>query len=105
LSEFADDPDMVELIELFVDGIPAQIAKLEAASAAGDPDGVRRIAHQLKGAAGGYGFSTVTDAAGVLEATTAAGAPFEEALAALVQLCRSVRAHPEGGAPASARAA
>jgi HPt (histidine-containing phosphotransfer) domain-containing protein len=101
VSEFADDPDMIELVELFVAGIPAQIARLDAARAAGDPDGVRRLAHQIKGAAGGYGFPTITDAAGVLEATTAGGAPFEEAFAALVQLCRCVRA----GAPASSRAA
>jgi HPt (histidine-containing phosphotransfer) domain-containing protein len=105
LSEFADDPEMVELVELFVAGLPAQMAKLEAAGAAGDHDGLRRLAHQLKGAAGGYGFPTITDAAGSLEAVTTAGAPFGEELSALLHLCRCARAQPEAGAPASARAA
>jgi HPt (histidine-containing phosphotransfer) domain-containing protein len=105
VSEFVDDPDMVELVELFIAGIPAQIARLEAASATGDPDAVRRLAHQLKGAAGGYGFPTITEAAGRLEAATTEGAPFEETLAALIHLCRCVRAQPEADAPADARAA
>jgi HPt (histidine-containing phosphotransfer) domain-containing protein len=67
-SDFADDPDMVELVEDFVGSMPDRIATLRAAFESGHVEEVRRIAHQLKGASGGYGFGTVGDAAGELEA-------------------------------------
>jgi PAS domain S-box-containing protein len=67
LSDFADDPDMTEVIELFVNDMPGRIAAIQASLAANDLATLRSLAHQLKGAAGGYGFPTVTEHAKALE--------------------------------------
>lgn len=66
-SELAHDSDMAEIIEIFVDEMQARIAQLEDAWRKQSMDSLRRIAHQLKGASGGYGFTTVGDAAGRME--------------------------------------
>ncbi|MCG3121756.1 MAG: hypothetical protein GIKADHBN_00127 [Phycisphaerales bacterium] len=99
-SDFADDPDMQELVELFAQEMPAKIEKVRSAFEAGRFDDLRRLAHQLKGAAGGYGFGVVGDAAGRLEehlATSAAGSAgsieqIKKDVQALLDLCRNVRA-------------
>lgn len=67
LSEFWDDPDMAELVALFVETIPEKVRALEAAFEAGDAATLRRLAHQIKGAAAGYGFPPIGEAAEALE--------------------------------------
>ncbi|MDN3522598.1 ATP-binding protein [Halomonas ramblicola] len=66
-SSFADDPDMEELVVGFVERLPLQVHDIRSAVDAGDLGLVRRLAHQLKGAAGGYGFMPVSRDAGALE--------------------------------------
>lgn len=66
-SEFADDPDMAELVLEFVESMPERAASLREAFESSDREGLRRMAHQLKGACGGYGFGPVGEAAGALE--------------------------------------
>lgn len=68
-STLADDPEMAELVEMFVDEAPEKLERLETLLAAEDWDELKRLAHQLKGAAGGYGFAVVTDCAQRLEST------------------------------------
>ncbi len=96
-SQFADDPEMSELVGLFVSELPARLAALESAWSAGDSPVLRRLAHQLKGAGAGYGFPAVSDAAGDVETALLAcgGAPEAADLAqvngkvqALLALCR-----------------
>lgn len=77
-STLADDPDMGELVELFVDELPARIAALTAAFAAGDVETLGRCAHQLKGAAGSYGFDAMTPALLRLEQAARQGQPQNE---------------------------
>lgn len=67
VSEFADDPDMTELIEQFVGSLGHKQQALRAALARTDYATLKTLAHQLKGAAGGYGFTPITAAAAVLE--------------------------------------
>jgi HPt (histidine-containing phosphotransfer) domain-containing protein len=67
-SSFAVDPEMAELVALFVTELPTRIGVLRDAFEAGDFDSVRRLAHQLKGAGGGYGFPSISEAAGRVEA-------------------------------------
>jgi len=67
-SEFASDPDMVELVKEFVDELPARTDSLRTALAQSQYADVQRISHQLKGACGGYGFPTLGEAAAKLEA-------------------------------------
>jgi len=67
LSNLAGDPDMTGLIKLFVEEIPERVRSIERFWATRDLVQLRRMAHQLKGACGGYGFPQVGDVAGKLE--------------------------------------
>lgn len=67
-STLANDPEMLEIIELFVDQMPARMAALSEAWSARDHDKLAMCAHRLKGACAGYGYATVGDAAAALEA-------------------------------------
>jgi len=71
-SRFANDPEMREIVALFVAEAPDRLREVQAAAADGDWKRLRTLAHQIKGAAGGYGFPEISFAAGDLE--TAAGA-------------------------------
>lgn len=66
-SEFAGDPDMVELIEYFVSELPERAAAVTDCLRSERWEDLRRLAHQLKGASGGYGFGPLGDAAAALE--------------------------------------
>lgn len=67
-SELASDPVLCEMVELFVEEMPERIARLREHFEAQDWDALRRFAHQLKGAAGSYGFPQLTGHAAQLEA-------------------------------------
>ena len=99
ISELADDPEMGDLIDRFVTGLSAQAQKLEDAQAASDRETLRRVAHQLKGAAGGYGFPTITTAAARLEECAREGDAVDQALADVCDMCRRARAR-AGASPA-----
>lgn len=112
VSQFVDDPDMRELLELFVAEMPCRAEQLRTAAAASDISSLRRLAHQLKGAGGGYGFSTISNAAGRVETLAAEllsrrirddphAAALSAAVTELVDLC--TRAVVEPGAAVSAR--
>ncbi|MGD9649049.1 MAG: Hpt domain-containing protein [Pirellulales bacterium] len=97
-STLANDRELADLVELFVDELPRRVAFLRSLFAAGDRDELERMAHQLKGAAGSYGFEAITPAAARVEQTVACGEPFAEiaeALEELIALCEAARA----GAP------
>lgn len=72
-SSFADDPEMREIVAYFVAEVPTRLLELRAAWDAGDRSRVRTIAHQIKGAAGGYGFAQIGESAAELEAAIARG--------------------------------
>lgn len=66
-SEFASDPDMMELVELYVEDMPERIAAMRTCWETADGEELRRLAHQLKGASAGYGFPSVGEVARELE--------------------------------------
>ena len=68
VSEFADDPEMAELVELFITELPTRVAALHQAWVRKQVTDLTRISHQLKGASAGYGFPKIGHAAGTLEA-------------------------------------
>jgi len=81
-SEFGQDPEMLDLIELFVGELSERVSKLREAWRTGQIEYVRMEAHRLKGAAPGYGFTPIGQAAGRLEHTlTDASASDLESLA------------------------
>jgi HPt (histidine-containing phosphotransfer) domain-containing protein len=97
-SQYQDDPDMRDLVREFAAGLPERAAELERLFAAGQCAELGRIAHQLKGAGGGYGFPLITERAATLESSLKQGADeprVKECLALLVEALRAVVA-PEG---------
>jgi HPt (histidine-containing phosphotransfer) domain-containing protein len=91
VSDLAGDPEMDELVLTFLADLPDRVAALESAALAADQAGIGVVAHQLKGAAGSYGFMPITDAAARVEASAAqpdAGEQLHRPLGALTALCR-----------------
>ena len=63
----SNDPDIGDLVKMFVDEMPKRVAKLRQQGEAGDWEQLGHTAHQLRGAAGSYGFDQVTPLAAALE--------------------------------------
>ena len=96
-SRLADDAELKRLVELFVQDMPERVSNLLARLEASDWEGVRRIAHQLKGAAGSYGFDPLTLSATRVEETVRQSRPAQEirqSVEALVELCGRVQVRP-----------
>ena len=97
-SKYGDDPDLGELVEMFVDEMPGRLESLKSQFDSSDWDELKRTAHQLKGSAGSYGFDQLSPYAARLEATLLDGETEEsirESLDALVDICSRARS----GAP------
>ena len=91
ISDFADDPDMAEIIEMFIDGLSDRIESITTAFEDRNFTTVSGIAHQLKGAAGGYGYPSLSELAFEVEhlaKQNADDAQIEEALDLLIGQCR-----------------
>lgn len=90
-STFSDDPEMRDLLELFVQELPQRVDALCEALNNKATDDLQYIAHQLKGAGAGYGFGPISDAAAELEEAMDAAASDAETIRAafdrLVQTC------------------
>jgi HPt (histidine-containing phosphotransfer) domain-containing protein len=94
-STYGGDPVLGEMVELYVAEMPDRIAALERAFSDGDCESLRRTAHQMKGAAGSYGFDLLTEAAAELESAVRENQPLQriqQALEELIGLCRRIRA-------------
>jgi histidine phosphotransfer protein HptB len=96
-SSLASDPDsdLVELIDQFVQEMPDRIEALESQLRNRNWEQLTKLAHQLKGAAGSYGFEVITPCAQRLESAAKAAQEEDKILAALnelLDLCRRVRA-------------
>jgi HPt (histidine-containing phosphotransfer) domain-containing protein len=95
VSAFADDPEMAQLIEQFAGSLAGRIVLIESAHAAGDLAQLATLAHQLKGAGGGYGFAQITSAGESVESAISSGADATTLAATVSQLtaiCREVLA-------------
>jgi len=66
-SEFADDPDMADILDDFVAHLPERLSAMTEALANNHHEELTRLAHQLKGAGGGYGYPSLTEASRELE--------------------------------------
>ena len=73
-SVYEDDPDMLELVREFAGELPERVRLAEELLEGGDMEGLQDLAHQLKGAGGGYGFARITEVAAVLESAIKEGA-------------------------------
>lgn len=100
-SELATDPDLADIVQMFVDEMPDRIRQLQACYDRHDHDALGRVAHQLKGSAGSYGFAAVSPAAAKLEYAVRElkqEEAIQHTLAELLYLCQCLR----GGSPESA---
>ena len=91
------DPDLREIVEMFVEEMPDRTASLLDRANAADWEGLRRVAHQLKGAAGSYGFEPITCSAADLENAVRESRPEEKIrrmVTDLVNLCDRVQVGP-----------
>jgi HPt (histidine-containing phosphotransfer) domain-containing protein len=93
-STLAQDPDLSELIDLYVQEMPQKLEQLSRLLAEADVPGVGRLAHQLKGAAGSHGFHEITPYAVRLEHAAREQGDLDQIRAAaeeLVGICRRIR--------------
>jgi HPt (histidine-containing phosphotransfer) domain-containing protein len=95
-SEFGDDPDLGQIVELFVGEMPQRLTALNRCLLQRDWDELGRLAHQLKGACGSYGFHQLTPFAARLEGACRsedqAKVEIHEAAATLIGLSKRCRA-------------
>ena len=68
-STLAGDSDLAELVALFVSELPQRLADIRQAAQDQNWQEVGRLAHQLRGAGGSYGFPPLTLAAQHVEST------------------------------------
>lgn len=86
-STLANDPDLGELVEMFVDEMPGRIEKIIDLLNNSQWEELRRAAHQLKGAAGSYGFLEISPMAAIVEDRIRSKRPEEEIRTAVELLC------------------
>lgn len=95
-STLANDPEMAELVGMFVDELPERVRTLTDALQQNNYELVFRIAHQLKGASAGYGFAVLGAAAGAVEERARQIGPqqdissLKQQIDAMVALCNRV---------------
>jgi signal transduction histidine kinase/CheY-like chemotaxis protein/HPt (histidine-containing phosphotransfer) domain-containing protein len=94
VSTLGGDDDMRDIVEQFVRGLANRASAIVHATEQSDLEALGRQAHQLKGAAGAYGFQTITEAAAALEEAIREGDALEVRgrVEALVALCARARA-------------
>jgi histidine phosphotransfer protein HptB len=93
-SRLGSDPDLGDLVGMFVEELPQRVAALLDHLSKRDWESLQRGAHQMKGAAGSYGFDAVSPAAGRVESAVRKGEPEEQirqSVAELASLCGRVR--------------
>ena len=86
---------MVELVSQYAGEMPGRINDIRSAWQTADFVTLRRLVHQLKGTAGGYGFMPVSQAAAQLEASldeSADRSAIEQGMEQLLALCGRARA-------------
>ncbi len=95
-SQYGDDPDMIEIVEMFVRELPQRVRALRDAYEDDNRGALRTLSHQLKGSAPGYGFPSIGEVAGRLEATLresgVEGDAVRGQLEDLIALCERARA-------------
>jgi signal transduction histidine kinase/DNA-binding response OmpR family regulator len=89
--EFDEDEEMAELRASFAARLPEIATELVTAMDAGDELQVRHIAHQLKGAAGGYGFPSLSAVAHTVEQAARHGTDVPSAARTLLKAIREAR--------------
>lgn len=91
-SQYADDPEMAELIDGFIESLRETTGILRDDLVKNELTHLGRMAHQLKGAGAGYGFPLITQLAARVEVRVNAkldAVGLERSVAELVQACEA----------------
>ena len=92
-SALADDEDIAPLLPAFCDNLRSMLSEISQGVAHDDRDALARIAHQLAGVGGSYGFDDITTAARKLEVGLHAKEPdITPHVSTLVRLCEGALA-------------
>lgn len=67
IDELLQDPAFRELVGKFLGVLAERVEGIEQAAATGDEATLVRLAHQLAGAGGGFGFTRISQLAGEIE--------------------------------------
>jgi signal transduction histidine kinase/CheY-like chemotaxis protein len=98
VSTLAEDPEVKDLLRDFINMLPGKVEQFHELLKRRDPQALRQFAHQINGAAGGYGFPQITRCAGRLEAMLRDGQPWDQVTAAthaLIDLIQRVDGYQE----------
>ena len=94
-SEFSRDPDMAELINMFIEEMPSRMEAISECYREQRLTELQTLAHQLKGSGAGYGFEPVSLTAAQLEASLKSHSDLEsirDEVEALLDVCRRLAA-------------
>jgi PAS domain S-box-containing protein len=67
ISLYVDDPDIVSILDGYIERLSGQVDDMRAALANAQFVDLQRLAHRMKGSGGNYGYPMLTDAAKELE--------------------------------------
>ncbi len=89
-----DDPDMLDLVEEFINGLDTRVDDFRQAFEQLNWDNLTRLAHQLKGAGGSYGYVDLSTLGKTMEDAFRAHSAdsFAEWMTRLEQLLTAARA-------------
>ena len=92
-SQFADDPQLADILPRFVERLPSQLDALCEALEEERLEDVERLAHQLTGAGGSYGYPTLSEVAKSLELAAKARdmGKAAAALAGVREVCAAIQ--------------
>ena len=99
----AEGPEMLDLVAYFLARLPGYQQGLNDALAAEDLAAMRKLAHDIKGVGGGYGYPQITELGAKLEAAAKEGR--DEEVAVLVGEFGRLAKRIEAGAAPIAQAA
>ena len=98
VSTLAGDPFMAELLAHFVGTLPEKVQSLQSLLDENNLAELRTLVHQIKGAAGSYGFKCLTDAAAGAETTIEAESSLEQIKSEVDSLIGLIQRIPGGKA-------
>ena len=90
-SSNASNPQIMAIIPEFVDGLPSKVRKMTDLLERDDLPALQRVAHELLGTCGGYGFAPVSQPARTVEQSIKAGQPLESIIPAVKSLIEVIR--------------
>lgn len=93
-SSLAGDSDLSDLVQEFVNDLQARMDSMRSAFQANNLPELARLAHQLKGAGGGYGFDILSSAAAELENASKSAQSVEDVrkdLEELIDVCNRAK--------------